>query len=147
MTNFEIKILKLAEELGEVNSQKIIKPKNAEELNLADIVSRTTKYKYMGKPAQRDFCKKMLRLNKLYTKQEINLMSTQGVNRKFGHKRRNYSIFSYKGGINCNHYWYEVEERIDSKGKKTIVGVGRAEGKAGQIANSSNNFWRHPSNK
>lgn len=60
----------------------------------------------------RDFCRKMLRTKKLYRKEDIGMMSARGVNKKFGHKGRNYSIFQWKGGVNCYHRW---ERRIYKK--------------------------------
>lgn len=60
----------------------------------------------------RDFCRKMLRTKKLYRKEDIGMMSARGVNKKFGHKGRNYSIFKWKGGVNCYHRW---ERRIYKK--------------------------------
>jgi len=60
----------------------------------------------------RDFCRKMLRTKKLYRKEDIGMMSARGVNKKFGHKGRNYSIFKYKGGPSCYHRW---ERRIYKK--------------------------------
>ena len=60
----------------------------------------------------RDFCKKMLSAKKLYRKEDIGFMSAKGVNKKFGHKGRNYSIFKWKGGVNCYHRW---ERRIYKK--------------------------------
>lgn len=60
----------------------------------------------------RDFCRKMLSTNKLYRKEDIGFMSAKGVNKKFGHKGRNYSLFKYKGGVNCYHRW---ERRIYKK--------------------------------
>ena len=60
----------------------------------------------------RAFCKRMLRSKKVYRKEDIGFMSAQGVNKKHGHKGRNYSIFKYKGGVNCHHRW---ERRIYKK--------------------------------
>ena len=60
----------------------------------------------------RDFCRTMLSSNKLYRKEDIGMMSARGVNKKFGHKGRNYSIFKYKGGPSCYHRW---ERRIYKK--------------------------------
>ena len=42
-------------------------------------------------------------------------MSARGVNKSFGHKGRNYSLFKYKGGVNCYHRW---ERRIYKKKMK-----------------------------
>ena len=60
----------------------------------------------------REFCRKMLSSKKLYRKEDIGMMSARGVNKKFGHKGKNYSLFKYKGGVNCYHRW---ERRIYKK--------------------------------
>ena len=60
----------------------------------------------------RTFCKTMLKKKMLYRKEDIGQMSARGVNKKFGHKGRNYSLFKYKGGVNCYHRW---ERRIYKK--------------------------------
>jgi len=60
----------------------------------------------------RDFCKTMLSKKMLYRKEDIGMMSARGVNKKFGHKGKNYSLFKYKGGVNCYHRW---ERRIYKK--------------------------------
>jgi hypothetical protein len=56
----------------------------------------------------RDFCKSMEMFtdkNVVFRKEDIGLMSFQGVNRKLGHKGNNYSLFKFKGGKNCQHFW------------------------------------------
>ena len=60
----------------------------------------------------RHFCKTMLASGKVFRKEDIGQMSARGVNKKFGHKGRNYSLFKYKGGVNCYHRW---ERRIYKK--------------------------------
>lgn len=60
----------------------------------------------------REFCKRMMTEGKLYRKEDIGFMSAQGVNKKHGHKGRPYSIFKYKGGVNCYHRW---ERRVYKK--------------------------------
>lgn len=65
-----------------------------------------------AKGKTRDFCRKMLSSKKLYRKEDIGFLSAKGVNKKHGHKGRNYSIFKYKGGVNCHHRW---ERRIYKK--------------------------------
>ena len=55
----------------------------------------------------RDFCVKMMqRTNSgvVYRKEDIDMASFQGVNNSFGHKGQNYSLFRFKGGVNCGHY-------------------------------------------
>ena len=76
------------------------------------------RYKYVkgtkktSKGSSRSFCKTMLSQKKLYRKEDIGMMSARGVNKSFGHKGRNYSLFKYKGGVNCYHRW---ERRIYKK--------------------------------
>ena len=56
----------------------------------------------------RKFCRKMEALttqNLVFRKEDINMMSFRGVNRKLGHKGENYSLLKFKGGVNCHHYW------------------------------------------
>ena len=60
-------------------------------------------------PKSRDFCKKMEALTKkkvVFRKEDINMMSFRGVNKKLGHKGQNYSLLKFKGGKNCHHQWY-----------------------------------------
>jgi hypothetical protein len=67
-----------------------------------------TRYKYSGeiKPNTRDFCKKMLKADKLYRKEDVMQMGKQIVNKGWGpHGADTYSIWLYKGGGNCHHVW------------------------------------------
>ncbi len=101
-----------------------------------------TKFRYAGPPAERNFCKAMQRLNKFYTREEIDQMEQRGLNRVLGHRGQAYSIFDYKGGVNCKHYWEEVE--LFKDGRETVViQKGRASGNAGQAAGPQNDFWRY----
>ena len=102
------------------------------------------KFRYTGPITSnsRNFCKAMVRLNKLYTRDEIRDMD-RSINTGFRHNGQPYSIFDFKGGVNCRHYWEEVE--MYKEGRQTVVmSKGRANGRAGQIASSSNNEWRYP---
>ena len=49
---------------------------------------------------------------KVYRKEDIELMSSQGVNGQFAHSGGKYDIFLYAGGVNCYHRW---ERRIFKK--------------------------------
>ena len=95
------------------------------------------KYRYSGPTAQRDFCRAMQRLNKVYTLKEIESMS--GLNPGFGARGSNsYNIFKYKGGPNCQHYWEQV--RVFREGRKTVVvSEGPATGLAGEAPEEINN--------
>ena len=100
------------------------------------------KYRYAGPAAQRNFCKAMLRMNKLYTRQEIREMDSR-INTGFRHNGNPYSIFDYKGGNYCKHYWEEVE--VYREGRETVImSKGRASGNAGRAASSANDYWRYP---
>jgi hypothetical protein len=51
----------------------------------------------------------------VYRKEDIDQASFQGVNNSFGHKGQNYSLFKYKGGVWCGHYWNENLYRLKKK--------------------------------
>jgi hypothetical protein len=67
------------------------------------------------KGSSRAFCNRMVSLGlsgKVYRKEDIELMSSQGVNGQFAHSGGKYDIFLYAGGVNCYHRW---ERRIFKK--------------------------------
>jgi hypothetical protein len=99
------------------------------------------KYRYTGPPAERNFCKAMLRLNKLYTKDEIDKMS-KTINTGFRHQGQPYSIFDFKGGVNCKHYFEDIDVFKNDDGTYVFISHGRAKGKAGEVASASNNYWK-----
>jgi len=54
----------------------------------------------------REFCKLMTSARKVYRKKDIINMGSKPVNRGWGPKgAATYSIWLYKGGGNCHHYW------------------------------------------
>jgi len=67
------------------------------------------RYEYFEKYSSgnsRDFCKKMIARTAngvVYRKEDIDQASFQGVNIEFGHEGQNYSLFKFKGGVNCGH--------------------------------------------
>jgi len=79
------------------------------------------RYKYDEKYSSgnsRDFCKQMMNRTKsgvVYRKEDIDMASFQGVNNSFGHKGQNYSLFRFKGGVNCGHIWTEQLYRLKKK--------------------------------
>ena len=124
-----------------------------EGINALDILSRSDirrdapaeiKYRYAGPRAQRFFCRGMLTLNKLYTRAEINQITaaTAALNPGMGHNALTYSVWNYKGGVNCKHYWQELAVFRNSNGQLIMVDRGPAPGDAGEPAGPSNNFWR-----
>ena len=67
-----------------------------------------SRYRYSGSVASnsREFCKKMVTANKVYRKEDIINMESQAVNKGWGPEgANNYSIWLYKGGGACGHYW------------------------------------------
>ena len=86
------------------------------------------KFRYSGPSAQRNFCRAMLTLNKVYTEDEIGQLNR--FNPGFGAGGSNsYDIFKYKGGPNCTHFWEQV--RVFREGSRTVV---VSEGAAGPLA-------------
>jgi hypothetical protein len=66
----------------------------------------------------RKFCRNMMaRTNNgvVYRKEDIDQASFRGVNNEFGHEGQNYSLWLYKGGIYCHHFWSENLYRLKTK--------------------------------
>ena len=118
------------------------------------------RYTYEGAfNAQRDFCNKMLSAGRTYRKEDITIAETKVVNAGFGPSGAdNYSIWLYKGGVNCQHFWMRKiylrknNERISvNEARKMILDLDPAdrpqakwqenEIEVAQIASESNNFW------
>ena len=79
---------------------------------------RPDTYKGKTKGKSREFCSQMVHRHDKgvrYRKEDIDMASFQGVNNKFGHKGQNYSLFKYKGGVNCYHVWVENLYRLKKK--------------------------------
>ena len=133
-------VIRLARKYGSKIKEELVFG-DMEYLNLAE--DDEIVYRYEGSSPQRSFCKEMIRLNKFYSREEINLMSLKGKNKSFGHNGNNYSIWKYKGGVNCLHRWVSYTVKRDKNGKVTqSVKINNAVGIAGEIASSSNNFYR-----
>jgi hypothetical protein len=79
--------------------------------------AQATSVNYQGGKS-RAFCRNMMaRTDRglVYRKEDIDQASFQGVNNSFGHKGQNYSLFKYKGGVNCRHFWQENLYRLKKK--------------------------------
>jgi len=118
------------------------------------------RYSYEGAfNAQRDFCNKMVSAGRTYRKEDITIAETKVVNPGLGAGGAdNYSIWLYKGGVNCQHFWMRKiylrknNERISvNEARKMILDLDPAdrpqarwqenEIEVAQIASESNNFW------
>jgi hypothetical protein len=64
---------------------------------------------------QRPFCRAMEAANKVYRKEDILKMQTDGINSELGHNKQPYSLWLHKGGVNCHH---KFERRIYLKRTK-----------------------------
>ena len=60
----------------------------------------------------RVFCKDMVanaKLGVVYRREDIDRMGDEGINGQFAPSgKSNYSIWRYKGGVNCHHQWYRL---------------------------------------
>jgi hypothetical protein len=125
-----------------------------------------------GKPMSnksRDFCVNMMNRTAkgiVYRIEDIDKASQDGVNKKFGHKKKKYDLFKYKGGVYCLHAWSEVLYRLkegstlkdtgndsleDYKETKSIPKSYRPKPRgskdAVEAAKKSNNWWKYPGRK
>ena len=118
------------------------------------------RYSYEGSlGAEREFCSKMVSAGRTYRKEDITIAETKVVNPGLGPDGAdNYSIWLYKGGVNCNHFWMrKIYLRKNNKqigvneARKMILDLDPAdrpqakwqenEIEVAQIASPSNNFW------
>jgi hypothetical protein len=102
-------------------------------------------YRYTGRlqANSRNFCVAMIGLGKIYTKTEIDALSAIPFQPGMGPRGANtYNIFNYHGGVNCQHYWEQLRVFRSPGGRNIVISEGPAPGDAGEVANSSNNWWR-----
>tara|TARA_R110001599_G_scaffold100006_2_gene256174 strand:+ start:2970 stop:4958 length:1989 start_codon:yes stop_codon:yes gene_type:complete len=67
----------------------------------------------------REFCKIMTRAKKIYRKEDIINMGSKPVNKGWGARgAATYSIWLYKGGGNCHHYWLRQIYKTSLRGAK-----------------------------
>ena len=152
-TAFEKAVIKIAEEVGEtIDPSEVIYIDGTKEsfatvgdflqgaravAALGDLPASTPArlvYRYAGPSGQRFFCRVMKSLNKIYSREDITRMNR--LNPGFGPGGSNsYSIFEYKGGPNCQHYWEELVQFQDGS-RNVLVSNGPARGDAGRSNNS-----------
>ena len=151
---FEQHILEIAKEVGEtIDPEEVIYIDGTKEsfatvgdflqgaraiAALGDLPASTPArlvYRYAGPSGQRTFCQVMKGLNKIYSREDITRMNR--FNPGFGPRgSNNYSVFEYKGGPNCQHYWEELVQFQDGS-RNVLVSNGPANGNAGRSNNSS----------
>jgi len=72
----------------------------------------------------RDFCKKMVAAKKIYRKEDIQKMDSTKLNYGWaekGKQEEGYSIWFYKGGGACHHYWARKTYMYTPKDKRIDV--------------------------
>lgn len=80
------------------------------------------------KTNSREFCKKMVAAGKVYRKEDIERMGSQAVNAGFGVEgAATYSIWLYKGGARCHHFWMRKTYLAKGEGVTPDVGNPNAE--------------------
>lgn len=103
-----------------------------------------SRYRYSGELSanSREFCQKMIKANKLYRKEDIELMSQKpSTNGAWSPKGENtYDIFLYKGGGACHHFWTrETYKRFTDPRRKGSQEITPAQArKAGEILPTNN---------
>ena len=66
---------------------------------------------------QREFCRNMMNMAKagiVWTIEDIDRASREGVNRELGHNGQPFDLFKFKGGIYCRHKFRKVLYRLES---------------------------------
>jgi hypothetical protein len=82
----------------------------------------------LQKSNSREFCKKMIAAGKVYRKEDIERMDGQAVNAGFGVEgAATYSIWLYKGGARCHHFWMRKTYLAKGEGVTPDVGNPNAE--------------------
>jgi len=70
----------------------------------------------------RDFCSKMMSARKVYRKEDIIQMGSRAVNAGWGPRgAATYSIWLYKGGGNCHHFWLRQIYKTSLRGAKSNI--------------------------
>jgi len=134
-------------------------PKNKSEQDNALFKIR---YVYAGNPkGERQFCKDMIRANKVYRKEDIDAASSKVIQKGMGPRGSDtYDIFLYKGGKRCKHFWQrqiylrrnnkrisvnDAQRRIlelDPSDRKDVR-LPKNDPKVAQAASAANNFWAY----
>ena len=70
----------------------------------------------------REFCSKMMSARKVYRKEDIIQMGSRAVNAGWGPRGADtYSIWLYKGGGNCHHFWLRQIYKTSLRGAKSNI--------------------------
>jgi hypothetical protein len=98
-----------------------------------------------AKSKSREFCKKMVNANKVYRKEDIERMGGQAVNAGFGPEgAATYSIWLYKGGARCHHFWMRKTYLARAEGVTPDVGNPNAEVTVNQAKRAGVDLEQNP---
>jgi hypothetical protein len=98
------------------------------------------------KANSREFCKKMVNASKVYRKEDIERMGGQAVNAGFGPEgAATYSIWLYKGGARCHHFWMRKTYLAKAEGVTPDVGNPNAEVSVNQARRAGVDLEQNPS--
>jgi hypothetical protein len=97
------------------------------------------------KANSREFCKKMVAASKVYRKEDIERMGSQAVNAGFGVAgAATYSIWLYKGGARCHHFWMRKTYLAKAEGVTPDVGNPNAEVTVNQAKRAGVDLEQNP---
>jgi hypothetical protein len=100
----------------------------------------------LQKSNSREFCKKMIAASKVYRKEDIERMGGQAVNAGFGPEgAATYSIWLYKGGARCHHFWMRKTYLAKAEGVTPDVGNPNAEVSVNQARRAGVDLETNPS--
>jgi len=102
----------------------------------------TEVWKYVGPPAERKFCKAMMRLSrtKFWKYEDIQRMSASAPNTGFGPDGGDrYDIFKYAGGPNCKHGFLKYKMYKDPSGRTLLIRTGE---QTEAPIDMTNNGWK-----
>jgi len=106
------------------------------------------RYSYAPESTQatsREFCKKMVAASKVYRKEDIERMGSQAVNAGFGVAgAATYSIWLYKGGARCHHFWMRKTYLAKAEGVTPDVGSPNAEVTVNQAKRAGVDLEQNP---
>ena len=107
----------------EINTGRAVPNAKSEQDAEIDGTKYKVRYEYFPKKTSansRDFCKKMVKANKIYRKEDILEMGKRVVNEGWGPEGADkYSVWLYSGGGGCHHKWrrktYKSKGKVDTK--------------------------------
>ncbi len=129
--NFETELNNIAKEKTELASTGTARPNarskqdgtNKSDNDFYKVRYVYTKDNFLKQEGEtREFCKLMTSASKIYRKEDILQMSNRAVNPGWGPRGANtYSIWLYKGGGNCHHFWLRRIYKTSLRGAKSNV--------------------------